>query len=202
MRALQRLAQDFVQSELSQRPNASFRLGHFDPVLVMPACADPQAAWADGAPPSGSSFIDIYCLDPAWRLRLPVLIREPRQGLVLTHPVAAGQILSADDIQLAPLPEGNMNSNVLSDPSQVVGMSMDSGASAGIWLRRSMVRPPVVVKMNQRVKVIDAGEGFSVEAEGMALANGRAGDVVMVRMQNGQLLHGVVSADGTVSLSN
>jgi flagella basal body P-ring formation protein FlgA len=65
-----------------------------------------------------------------------------------------------------------------------------------------MVRPPVVVKMNQRVKVIDAGEGFSVEAEGMALANGRAGDVVMVRMQNGQLLHGVVSADGTVSLSN
>jgi flagella basal body P-ring formation protein FlgA len=202
LRVLQHLARSFVQNELSQRPKATFRLGRFDPNLAMPACDDPQVAWSDGAKPTGSSFVDIYCFSPVWRLQLPVMISEPRMGLVLTHQVQAGEILTPDDVQQAPLPDPTMNSNVLSDPSQVVGMSIDGGAPAGIWLRSNMVRPPVVVKMNQQVKVIDTGEGFSVEADGVALANGRAGDIVVVRMPNGQLLRGLVSEDGTVNLAN
>lgn len=202
MTLLEQLAKSFVRGELSQRPGAAFRLGTLDRRLALPACADPQVAWSDGAEPSGNTFLDIYCLAPTWRLRLPVTISDAAMGLVLTHPVRAGDMLGPDDIRQAPLPDSALARDVLSDPAQVIGQSMTSGAAAGIWLRSFMVRPPYVVKMNQRVKVVVSGDGFSVEAEGVAIANGRAGDVVPVRMPNGQLLRGVAGPDGVISLSN
>lgn len=200
--ALEQMARGFVQGELSQRAGATFRLGHFDRRLVVPACPEPQVAWPDGVQPSGNTFIDVYCLSPAWRLRLPVSISEARMGLVLTRPLRPGDILGADDVRLAPLPDGMQSRDILSDPAQVVGQSLTGGAGAGIWLRSFMVRPPVVVKMNQRVRVVVAGDGFNVEAEGTAIANGRAGDVVPVRMPSGQILRGTVNENGVISLAN
>ncbi|TDR81457.1 flagellar basal body P-ring formation chaperone FlgA [Paludibacterium purpuratum] len=202
MALLEQLARSYVKGELSQRPQATFRLGKLDRRLAVPACVDPQIAWSDGAEPSGNTFLDIYCLSPGWRLRLPVSISDAAMGLILTRPVRAGDMLGPDDIRQVPLPDSSMARDILADPAQVVGQSMTSGAAAGIWLRSFMVRPPFVVKMNQRVKVVVSGDGFSVEAEGVAIANGRAGDVVPVRMPNGQLLRGVAGQDGVVSLSN
>lgn len=199
---LEQQAHAFVQGELSQRPGSSFRLGRFDRRLVLPACVDPQVSWSDGAEATGNTFVDVFCIDPAWRLRLPVAISEPRFGLVLTRPMRAGDTLGPDDVRQVPLPAQLVGRDLLSDPDQVVGQTMSSGASAGIWLRNFMVRPPVVVKMNQRVKVVVEGEGFSVQSEGVSTANGRAGEVIAVRMPNGQLLRGAVTPDGSVSLSN
>lgn len=199
---LEQIARSYVQGELSQRPGASFRLGRFDRRLAVPACPDPQVAWSNGAQPAGNSFLDVYCLGPAWRLRLPVSITEVHMGLVLTRPLRAGDTLGAGDVRLAPLPDGAMSRDVLSDPAQVVGQAMTSGAGAGIWLRSFMVRPPVVVKMNQRVRVVVSGDGFNVEAEGTAISNGRAGDTIAVRMPNGQILRGTADENGVVSLSN
>jgi len=199
---LDRLAQRFVQDELSQRPNAHFRVGRFDQRLALPACANPHVAWSDGVAPSGNSFVDVFCVDPSWRMRLPVTISEQLMGLILRRAVRAGDTLVSSDVALAPLPEESMARDVLNDPAQAVGQTMGSGASAGVWLRSFMVQAPLVVKMNQRVKVVASGEGFSVEADGFATANGRAGDVISVRMPSGQLLRGVVGSDGVVSLSN
>lgn len=199
---LEQLARRYVQAELSQRPHATFRLGQLDRRLSVPACAAPQVAWADGAEPRGNTFLDLYCLAPAWRLRLPISINETVSGLVLTRPLRAGDLLTEGDVRQVPLPDASMARDILSDPAQAVGQSMTSGAAAGVWLRQFMVRAPFVVKMNQRVRVVVSGDGFSVEAEGVAIANGRAGDVVTVRMSNGQLLRGVVGPDGVVNLGN
>jgi flagella basal body P-ring formation protein FlgA len=199
---LEQLVRRFAQMNLNQRPGVSFELGHFDRRLVLPQCPAPQTSWPEGEPPADSGFVDVSCQEPYWRVRLPIRVNEARMGLVLTHAVRAGDILSADDVQLVAIPDPRTNRDVLNSPSQAVGQTMTSGAVAGIWLRSFMVKPPLVVKMNQRVRIVAAGVGFSVEAEGVATANGRAGDVVAVRMPNGQLLRGVVSQDGTVSVSN
>ena len=200
--SLEQLARGFVQGELSQRPGASFKLGHFDRRLVVPACPDPQVGWSNAAVPRGNTYLDLTCFSPAWRLRLPVSIKELRMGLVLTRPMQPGDVLGEDDVRLAQLPDGVTGGDILTDPSQVVGQALTSGAGAGIWLRSFMVRPPIVVKMNQRVRVVVSGDGFDVEAEGTAIANGRTGDIVPVRMPNGQVLRGTVDENGVVSLPN
>jgi flagella basal body P-ring formation protein FlgA len=199
---LEQLARRFVQGEVGQRTGVGYELGHLDRRLVLPLCPAPQVNWPDGMLPSGSGFVDVSCQEPYWHVRLPIRINEARMGLVLTHAVRAGDTLSSDDVRLVPIPDPRTNRDVLSDPSQVIGQSMTSGAVSGLWLRSFMVKPPIVVKMNQRVRVVAAGDGFSVESEGISTANGRAGDVVAVRMPSGQMLRGIVSQDGSVSVSN
>ena len=198
---LQNLASQFVRAELSQRPGARFRLGHVDSTLALLACPAPQVGWAAGSQPAGNVFLEIYCLSPGWRIQLPVSITESSQGLVLTRTMHAGDIIGPDDVKLVPLPDPAMARDVLTDPQQVLGQSLTGGAVAGIWLRDFMVKPPIVVKMNQRVKLVAAGDGFTVDVEGVAVNNGRAGDVITVRMQNGQLIRGIVGADGSVAVS-
>jgi flagella basal body P-ring formation protein FlgA len=199
---LEQLVRGFVQAELSQRPNATFKLGRFPHNLVLPACEAPRVAWTSGMAQSGNSFIDISCADPLWRIRVSVQIAEPRMGLVFARAMQAGDMITADDIQQSPIADQSMGRDVLGDPAQVIGQTVGSSVSAGIWVRSFMVKPPVVVKMNQRVKVIISGDGFSVEAEGVATANAHAGEIVAVRMPNGGLIRGAVNADGSVSLAN
>lgn len=191
----------FVQEELKERPGVSFRVGRFDRRLALAPCARSFVNWAEGGAFSVRSFVEVSCLEPAWRVRLPVTMNERRMAVVLTRGIRAGEVLSAADIKQVVLPDQNFNQDVLTELSQALGQVMRSGAPAGAWLRPFMIRAPIVVKTSQRVRVVVAGVGFTVEGEGMVLADGSIGDVVGVRMQNGQIVRGTVGQNGLIYLA-
>jgi flagella basal body P-ring formation protein FlgA len=63
-----------------------------------------------------------------------------------------------------------------------------------------MLRQAVVVQQGQSVKIIGTGSGFEVTNEGRALASAVVGQVIQVRLNSGQILSGLVRADGTVEI--
>ena len=65
----------------------------------------------------------------------------------------------------------------------------------------SMVRQSWRVKAGQQVQVVAAGEGFSVNSEGKALNNAAVSQNARVRMSSGQIVSGVVDADGNILVS-
>ncbi|GDX06766.1 flagellar basal body P-ring formation chaperone FlgA [Buttiauxella sp. A111] len=65
----------------------------------------------------------------------------------------------------------------------------------------SMVRQSWRVKAGQQVQVVAAGEGFSVNSEGKALNNAAVSQNARVRMSSGQIVSGVVDADGNILIS-
>jgi flagella basal body P-ring formation protein FlgA len=65
----------------------------------------------------------------------------------------------------------------------------------------SMVRQSWRVKAGQRVQVVAAGEGFSVNSEGKALNNAAVAQNARVRMDSGQIVSGVVDVDGNILIS-
>lgn len=65
----------------------------------------------------------------------------------------------------------------------------------------SMVRQSWRVKAGQQVQVVAAGEGFSVNSEGRALNNAAVSQTARVRMSSGQIVSGVVDADGNILIS-
>jgi flagella basal body P-ring formation protein FlgA len=68
-------------------------------------------------------------------------------------------------------------------------------------LRGDLLRLPMVVQQNQSVKVVSQGPGFQVTNEGRALNNGVEGQVVQVRLSNGQVVSGVARAGGVVAIN-
>lgn len=65
----------------------------------------------------------------------------------------------------------------------------------------SMVRQSWRVKAGQQVQVVAAGEGFSVNSEGKALNNAAVSQNARVRMSSGQIVSGIVDADGNILVS-
>ncbi len=57
------------------------------------------------------------------------------------------------------------------------------------------------VKAGQRVNVIASGDGFSANAEGQALNNAAVAQNARVRMISGQVVSGVVDADGNILIN-
>ncbi|WP_226034195.1 flagellar basal body P-ring formation chaperone FlgA [Aquitalea palustris] len=200
MAALEKLADRFMQQEVSQR-QASYKLGRLDRRLVLPACSSPKVDWSNTAQTSGNTSLVIVCPDSGWSIRLPVAVSEKQLGVVLTRSVAAGEVLQAGDVKLVEMANPAMARNVINNVDLAVGQSMRSGAPAGSWLRSFMVHAPYAVRAGQPVKVSAGGDGFSVLSEGTANGNAAVGEAVSVRLSGGRVVRGMVQPDGTVSLS-
>ena len=65
----------------------------------------------------------------------------------------------------------------------------------------SMVRQSWRIKAGQRVQVVAAGDGFSVNSEGRALNNAAVAQNARVRMNSGQIVSGVVGTDGNILIN-
>ncbi|WP_374420131.1 flagellar basal body P-ring formation chaperone FlgA [Chromobacterium sp.] len=194
---LEALAGDFLKHELSMRP-ATWTLGQLDRKLAVPACVQPKADWANPGVTTGATFISVSCPEQGWALRIPVRINEKKMGVALSRAVAAGEVLSAEDVRLIDVANPSLARNVLDDLQQAIGKTMRTGAPAGAWLRSFMVRAPYLVRSNQRVKVVASGEGFAAAADGLAIGNAAEGEQVSVRMTSGRVIRGQVLADGSV----
>lgn len=64
-----------------------------------------------------------------------------------------------------------------------------------------MLRQAWRVKAGQRVMVVANGEGFSVNSEGQALNNAAVSQSARVRMSSGQIVSGIVGADGNILIN-
>jgi flagella basal body P-ring formation protein FlgA len=129
-----------------------------------------------------------------------VQIRVVAEYLVAARPINAGQKLTDADVraqlgELSDLPNG-----VLMDREQAIGRAAIASLAAGRPLRADMLRQPTVVQQGQSVKIVGTGSGFQVTNEGRALTNAVVGQVTQVRLNSGQILSGVVRADGTVEI--
>jgi len=72
---------------------------------------------------------------------------------------------------------------------------------AGQALRQSMVKAPSLFKAGAQVRVSAQGPGYAVTSAGQALSAGSVGQTVRVRMDNGRIVSGIVSEDGTVTIT-
>ncbi len=94
-----------------------------------------------------------------------------------------------------------MPTGILGDPQAVIGKTLRNSLGAGQPLRADQLVAPLVIRQGQTVRVISAGPGFAVTAEGKAMNNAAVGQVAQIRMSSGQTVSGVAKADGSVELS-
>jgi len=114
--------------------------------------------------------------------------------------ISPGDMLTAADLvahdgDLATLPQA-----VITDPAQAVGAVALARIGAGLPLRQDLLRSATSVTVGQTVKVVAAGEGFSISAEGSVMNNAGPGQQVRVKTGNGQIVTGIVKDGSTVEI--
>jgi flagella basal body P-ring formation protein FlgA len=199
--AIRQAVDDFLHIQIKSLPGkASYSIGNIDAERLPDACEGFDVAMGSNARPWGKTQVQVSCRGGAWKLWVQVRIRVVTEYLVPARAVNAGQTITEADLRgqlgdLSDLPNG-----VLVDRALAVGRTAIAPLVVGRPLRADMLRQAVVVQQGQSVKIIGTGSGFEVTNEGRALASAVVGQVIQVRLNSGQILSGLVRADGTVEI--
>lgn len=180
----------------------SHEIGAIDPGNQLVPCNNFDISRPSGARPWGRTNLVVRCLDEAgWRMYVPVQIHVKADYLISARPITQGRVLVADDIatQLGDLSE--LPANILTDPGLAIGKAAAAAIPAGRLLRSDMLKALTAVRQGQTVKVVSRGPGFAVTNEGRALNNAVEGQVVQVRLGDGQVVSGIAKAGGAVEIN-
>lgn len=195
-------AERFVRQQTQGSPGKiQIKMGSLD-VTRLPACTAHEAFSPPGTRLSGKTHVGVRCLGPSiWSVLVPVQIAITGNYLTTARPLVAGQSISASDIIVVSGDLSAMPTGILGDPQAVIGKTLRNSLGAGQPLRADQLVAPLVIRQGQTVRVISAGPGFAVTAEGKAMNNAAEGQVAQIRMSSGQTVSGVAKADGSVELS-
>lgn len=194
---------EFLRVQIQGLPGSvSYSIGVISNTERLGACQNLQVALPRGGRLWGKSNVVVRCEDTqSWTLYVPVKIRVVGNYLVSSRALRQGQALSAEDIatqngDLAELPGGT-----LTEVQQAIGRTLTASIGAGHPLRSDLLRQAVIIHQGQTVKVVSHGPGFEVANEGEALNNAAQGQLVRVRLGNGQLVSGIAASAGTVTVA-
>ena len=165
------------------------------------ACTTLEPFLPTGARVWGRTTVGVRCAgERPWTLYLQAKVSIHATYFLASRSIAPGELLSAADLMardgdLTMLPQA-----VITDPAQVVGSVALMRVSAGLPLRRDMLKSADAVTIGQSVKVIAQGQGFAISSEGSAMNNASPGQPVRVKTANGQIIQGIVKDGGTVEI--
>lgn len=192
----------FLRTQVQGLPGeVSYTIGGIDPNNRLLPCAAMEVSMPPGAKAWGRTNVSVRCQEArGWTIFVSVHIRVKADYLVTAMPLVQGQPITPSDLARQRGDLSNLPAGILTDEREALGKTASMSVAAGRPLRADMLRQPVVIQQNQTVKVVSRGPGFQVSNEGRALANGLEGQIVQVRLANGQVVSGIARAGGIVEI--
>ena len=149
----------------------------------------------------GRSSLQLRCAKASWMVNVPLNIRAYGDYVVASRYLPFGQKLESGDIRVI---EGDLSvlpDDVLRTPraafDKVLGRPLQMGAPIGL----NDLKESAVIKSGDPVLIQLVGKGFQVSGEGTAQSSGMIGDMVRVRLMDGQTLQGRVLRPGVVGVN-
>lgn len=192
--------EDYLRVQTKGLPGSvSYTIGAIDANNSLAPCSAFLVGQAPGARPWGRTNVAVQCSEGAgWKLFVPVHIRVVSDYIVSGRPLAQGQVITDIDLSTQSGDLGDLPAGVLTAPEQAIGRTLIMPIPPGRPLRADMLKQATAVQQGQSVKVISRGRGFEVANEGRALNSAVDGQVVQVRLANGQVVSGIVRGPGQV----
>lgn len=175
-------------------------VGRLDGRLRLPACTLPlETELPPGARPLGAVAVGVRCTAPGWSLFVPARVAVSRPVVVLAVSRPRGATLSGADLALEPRDLATLPGGYLTDPDELVGMTLRRPVQARTVLLPGHAAAPELVRRGERVILQAAGGAIAVQVEGEALAGGALGERVRVRnLATRRVVEGTVGGEGLV----
>ena len=140
--------------------------------------------------------------DPAARrIRVTGRVHRVIDVPVLTRRVLAGEVIRERDVKRISMRSDRLHRDTIQDPGALIGKSPRRGLRAGVPVRVSDVRLPVLVPRRSLVTIVYRVRSMTLTAQGRALEDGGAGDTVRVaNTQSNTVVQAVVTGANRVSV--
>ncbi|MDP3088743.1 MAG: flagellar basal body P-ring formation chaperone FlgA [Methylotenera sp.] len=194
---------EFLEMQTIGYPGkARVHVGAIDPNIKLVHCPDLQTFLPVGSRAWGKTSVGVRCNAPSnWTIYVQATVNVEAQYLVAAAPLAQGQVVTRQDLLFEKGDLTQMPAGVFTDMAQAIGRSVSMSMNVGTVLRQEMLKITPVVQQGQTVKVTSVGEGFSVSAEGKAMAKANEGQLVQVKVASGQIVTGIARTGGLVEVN-
>jgi flagella basal body P-ring formation protein FlgA len=174
-----------------------------DPNIAVPACIGGaiEISTQPGARVWGRTTLQLRCAKASWMVNVPFNIRVFGDYVVASRYLPFGQKIESTDIRVI---EGELNllpDDVLRNPKAAYDRVLSRSLQMGSPLGLNDLKESSVVKVGDPVRIQLTGKDFQVSGEGIAQTPGMIGDMVRVRLSDGQVLQGKVLRPGIISVN-
>lgn len=169
------------------------------PDTQIPSCDNPDFS----LPPNGRFWgnLSVLMRCGAQQRYLQVYVQANGNYLAASQVIDRGEQVTSTNVALKYGPLDQLPPNTLFSMTDAMDAIVLRNVAAGQPIMQSMLRPAWRVKAGQQVQVIAQGQGFSINSAGQALNNAAIEQSARVRMTSGQVVSGVVSADGNILIN-
>ncbi|RQS18815.1 flagellar basal body P-ring formation protein FlgA [Burkholderia sp. Bp8992] len=198
---IRRAALAFLQQQIAGLPGKTTATVTTAFPRGLAACTTLEPFLPTGARLWGRTTVGVRCAgERPWTVYLQAKVAVQATYYVAARQIAPGEPLSAADLVARDGDLTVMPLAVITDPTQAIGATALARISAGLPLRQDLLKSAASVSAGQTVRVVAAGPGFTISAEGSVLANAAPGQSVRVRMAAGQIVTAIVKDAGTVEI--
>lgn len=175
-------------------------IGQLDRRLRLAPCQQVEPYLPPGTRLWGKTRLGLRCLvgTTRWNVFLPITVKAFGPAWVIKVPVAPGQTLTAAHAIAVEVDWAERASPIVANQADWLGKAPTRLLTTGQALRQDMVQAAQVFQAGTQVRVLATGTGFEIASRGQAISAGVVGQSARVRMDNGQILSGVVADDRTV----
>lgn len=164
-------------------------------------CERLEVTTAAGQPLRSRVTTTVRCFKPeSWTLHVPATVRIQGFYYVANRTINVGELISLDDLNPREGDLLRLSSNVVTDPSRIVGSMAGQRLNNGSIIKANSLRDPQSIQRGQAVRTVARGLGFVATGEGQALQDGAPGSQIQVRSSSGQVITGTVLDATTVQV--
>jgi flagella basal body P-ring formation protein FlgA len=172
-----------------------------DTRLQLAACDQTLQAFAPaGARTVGNTTVGIRCPGArTWTLYVPVQVKAMGQVLVASRGLTRGQALGADDFTVVLRDLASLPAGYVAIPEDALGKTAKRNIPAGSVISPSQLQAARVIRRGETVSILAHEGPLEVRMGGLALADGRPGELIRVRnVLTKKVLQGTVTPDGEI----
>ena len=194
---------EFLQIQTRGLPGkVAISIGHIDQHIRLQPCAALQTFLPTGSRAWGRTTVGVRCTMPgSWTIYVQARVTVSGEYLAAASPLRQGHVLGEQDLMFLTGDLTTLPPNILTDKTFAIGQTLSSSISAGTVLRQDILRKPLAVKQGQAVRIVSTGKGFTVSAEGQALASANEGQMVRAKTGNGSVVSGIARDNGEIVVS-
>jgi flagellar basal body P-ring formation protein FlgA len=203
--ATQLHAAEVIRNEAKRRhwPDYQAKLNLFIPAEAaqLPTCGkSPSVSFPGGDRLELSRFrVDVRCDEtPGWDMAVTVKPDIYLPVVVAQSGLERGHVISAADITLKKLNISNTRGNYVTQPDEVMGLTVKRRVRELQPVALSQLESPVLVERGQRVMMIAEQGGVQAQTLGEALKKGRKGEMIKVKNESSERVVSAIVADSGV----
>jgi flagella basal body P-ring formation protein FlgA len=170
--------------------------------LRLAPCSRAEPFVPAGARLWGRTTLGVRCVHGAtWQAFLPVHVRVYGPAPLAARMLARGDIVTEGDIRHGEAELSLYPPGAIADMTGMTGKQLTRSVAAGQAVLAGWLRPREVFAQGDTVRVVYAGSGFTVTAEGRALSNALEGLPARIAVESGRTVTGIARAGRTVDVT-